>query len=123
MSAPTTINDKDIYRTNSKQMLVTRDPLFVHPTIRQGHYIGRQPHSYLPLAVFVTIINPVLGPIALVFALMSRSSYKDGDLPYATKWSNYAFLAAMITVAASVVIYIAIFFAVAGPSVKGGHVY
>ena len=63
-----TPNQMDIYRTNSKQMLVTRDPLFVHPTIKQGHYIGRQPHSYFPLAVFVTIINPVLGPIALVFA-------------------------------------------------------
>ena len=56
-------------------------------------------------------------------AVMSRNSYKDGDLLYATKWSNYAFLAGMITIAASVVIYIAIFFATAGPSVRGGHTY
>ncbi|GFN87283.1 hypothetical protein PoB_001378900 [Plakobranchus ocellatus] len=121
MSTMTTPNQMDIYRTSSKQLLVTRDPLFVHPTVKQGHYVGRQPHTYFPLALFVTIINPVLGPVALVFAYMSNRSYKDGDLIYATKWSNYAFLAAMITVVASVVIYIAIGFAVAGPGVRGGH--
>ncbi|GFR81691.1 hypothetical protein ElyMa_000609900 [Elysia marginata] len=123
MANSTTVNQMDIYRTNSKQMLVTRDPIFVHPTIRQGHYIGRQPHTYFPLAVFVTILNPALGPIAIVFALMSRNSYRDGDLLYATKWSNYAFLAGMITIAASVIIYVTIFFAVAGPGLRGGHTY
>ncbi|KAK3787587.1 hypothetical protein RRG08_025917 [Elysia crispata] len=88
-----THNELDIFRTNSKELLVIRDPLFVHPSIKDGHYVGREPHSYFPLAVFVTVINPALGPIALIFALMSKKSYKDGDLLYAVKWSNYAFLA------------------------------
>ena len=63
-----THNELDIFRTNSKELLVIRDPLFVHPSIKDGHYVGREPHSYFPLAVFVTVINPALGPIALIFA-------------------------------------------------------
>ncbi|KAH9518841.1 hypothetical protein Btru_006380 [Bulinus truncatus] len=122
-SKMTTPVEDDVYRTNSKQILVSRDPIYVHPEIIRGQYIGREPHTYLPFAIMVTIINPILGPIAILFSFMSRRSYKDGDLNYAYKWSNYAFLSGMITIIASTLLYIAIGFALSGPSLRGGHSY
>lgn len=44
------------------------DPVFVNRTVINGHYIGRKPHNYLPLAIVATILNPLIGPIAIVFA-------------------------------------------------------
>ena len=64
----TTPTQPDLYQTSGKQVLVTRDPVFTHPAIHQGHYIGQQPHSYLPLALIVTILNPLIGPFAIVYA-------------------------------------------------------
>ncbi|XP_059172106.1 uncharacterized protein LOC131953089 isoform X1 [Physella acuta] len=122
-TAMTTPVENDVYRTTSKQILVSRDPIYVHPEIIRGQYIGREPHTYLPFAIMVTIINPILGPIAILFAFMSKRSYRDGDLNYAYKWSNYAFLAGMITIVASSVFYIAIGFALSGPGLRGGHSY
>lgn len=54
--------------TWSKEILVTKDPVFVNRTVINGHYIGRKPHNYLPLAIVATILNPLIGPIAIVFA-------------------------------------------------------
>jgi len=119
----TSPNERDVYSTNSKQILVTRDPVYTHPTIRQGHYIGRKPHNYLYFAIFVTFINPILGPIAILFALKSDSAYKEGDVNYALKWSNYAFLFGMISIVMSVIIGVALAFALTGPGLSGRHSY
>ncbi|KAK6192634.1 hypothetical protein SNE40_004075 [Patella caerulea] len=113
----------DLYRTPSKQILVTRDPVYSHPAIFQGQYIGPQPHSYLPLAICVTILNPLIGFVALIFSYMSIRSYKRGDVKYAYKWSNHAFLMGMITIVLSLVLYIAIGFALSPIGVRGGHSY
>jgi len=123
MQGATTPNEKDVYTTNSKQILVTRDPVYVHPTIRQGHYIGPKPHNYLPFAIFVTILNPVLGPIAILFAKKSDSAYEAGDVNYSNKWSNYAFLTGMIGIVVSVIFGIAITFALTGPGLGGRQSY
>ena len=64
----TSPNQPDVYDTNTKQILVTRDPVFCHPAIRNGVIVGRQPHTYFPLAIVMTIVNPLLGPVALLFA-------------------------------------------------------
>lgn len=61
----------DYYESSSKwskEILVTKDPVFVNRTVINGHYIGRKPHNYLPLAIIATILNPLIGPIAIVFA-------------------------------------------------------
>lgn len=52
----------------SKEILVTKDPVFVNRTVINGHYIGRKPHNYIPLAIIASILNPLIGPIAIVFA-------------------------------------------------------
>ncbi|KAK7099315.1 uncharacterized protein [Littorina saxatilis] len=119
----TTPHQPDVYDTNSKQILVTRDPVFHHPAIQNGIIVGRQPHTYLPLAIAMTVINPLLGPVALVFAIMSGRAFRQGDLKFAEKWSQYAFLTCMITIVASVVIYIAIGFSLSTISIRGGHSY
>ncbi|KAK7491478.1 hypothetical protein BaRGS_00017307 [Batillaria attramentaria] len=119
----TTANTGDVYNTNSKQILVTRDPVFVHPAIQNGVIVGFQPHAYFPLAVFCTIINPLLGPIALMFAIMSDRAFKQGDLRFADKWSQYAFFTCMVTIVASIVMYIAIGFSLSTIGVRGGHSY
>lgn len=54
---------------------------------------------------------------------MSSKAFHDGDINYAVKWSNYAFLTGMIVIVASCVMYIAIAFAVSGPELRGGHSY
>ncbi|XP_041366772.1 uncharacterized protein LOC121381514 isoform X2 [Gigantopelta aegis] len=113
----------DVYRTPSKQVLVTRDPVFTQPTIYQGHYIGIKPPNYLWLSILVTIINPLFGPIALLFTYMSNRAYSNGDLKYSEKWSHYALLMSMITIVVSLVMYIAIGFALSPLSTKGGYAF
>ncbi|CAG5128266.1 unnamed protein product [Candidula unifasciata] len=120
----TTPFEGDVYKTGSKQILVTRDPIYVHPAVtKQGNYIGRQPHDYLPLAICVTVLNPLLGPIAILFAFKSSKSFTDGDIIYATKWSNYAFLTSMLVIVTSCLAYVALAFALSGPELRGGHSY
>ncbi|BFZ15957.1 hypothetical protein BsWGS_18996 [Bradybaena similaris] len=114
----------DIYKTDSKQILVTRDPVYVRPAITKDViYLGRKPHDYLPLAICVTVLNPLLGPIAIWFAFKSSKSYYEGDVIYATKWSNYAFLMGMLIIITSCLMYIALAFALSGPELRGGHSY
>lgn len=54
---------------------------------------------------------------------MSDRAFKQGDIKFAEKWSQYAFLTCMITVVASLVIYIALGFALSGLGLRGGHSY
>ena len=66
-------NQTHVYETNSKQILVTRDPVYNHPAVHIGRngeviIVGQQPPTYLPLAVVLVIFNPILGPIALMFS-------------------------------------------------------
>ena len=51
-----------------KAILVTRDPVFVNKNIINGRYIGVRPNTYLPLAIVVTVLNPLLGPVGILFA-------------------------------------------------------
>jgi hypothetical protein len=67
VSAYTSPSD-DVYDTSGKQVIVTRDPVFHHPAIKKGVIIARQPPDYLVLSIVMTVINPLLGPIALVFS-------------------------------------------------------
>jgi hypothetical protein len=43
------------YNMGDKAILVTRDPVFVNKNVINGRYIGVRPHTYLPLAIAVTI--------------------------------------------------------------------
>ena len=52
----------------NKEILITRDPVFVNKAVIDGRYIGRKPHNYLPLAVLVCIINPIMGPLGILFS-------------------------------------------------------
>lgn len=63
-----TTANTDLYRTSSKMILVTRDPVYSHKAIVQGQYIGPKPYNYLTLAILVTIINPILGPVSILFS-------------------------------------------------------
>ncbi|KAL8593821.1 hypothetical protein ACOMHN_064018 [Nucella lapillus] len=119
--AMTTANQPEAFEISTKEILVTLDPVYSHPAIQDGHYVGRQPSTYLPLAILLTVVNPVLGPVALVFAYLSDRAFKRGDLPYANKWSRYTFLACMIVIIASLVIYVAIGFSLSKIRSSGGH--
>lgn len=120
-----TPNDSHYYYSDSsswtKDFLVTRDPVFVNKAVVNGEYIGRQPHTYIYLAIAVTVLNPFLGPFAIMFSVMSSRSYDDGDIKSANKWANYAFMMAMMTIGISVIVYIAIGFSLSGLGTKGGH--
>ncbi|XP_076471370.1 uncharacterized protein LOC143301166 [Babylonia areolata] len=119
----TTANKPEVYEIKMNDILVTKDPVYSHPAIQNGAYVGRQPNTYLPLAILLTIVNPVLGPIALVFSYLSNRAFKRGDLPYADKWSRYTFLSCMIIIVASLIIYIAIGFSLSKLDSHGGHSY
>jgi hypothetical protein len=54
---------------------------------------------------------------------MSRRALNEGDLKFADKWGQYAFLMCMITIVASIVLYIAIGFALTSLGIRGGHSY
>jgi hypothetical protein len=56
------------YNMGDKAILVTRDPVFVNKNVINGRYIGVRPHTYLPLAIAVTVLNPLLGPVGILFA-------------------------------------------------------
>ncbi|KAK3591847.1 hypothetical protein CHS0354_005043 [Potamilus streckersoni] len=122
MTTPT-INPDFLYPVTSKQVLVTRDPVFVRQGVINGHYIGRMPNNYLIVALIMCVINPVLGPIGLIFSIMSERSYRNGDLKYAEKWAMYSFSCSMMTFIASVIIYIAIGFTLSPYRFKGSSSY
>ncbi|XP_060070033.1 uncharacterized protein LOC132550052 [Ylistrum balloti] len=118
-------NDSQYYYSDNstwtKDFLVTRDPVFVNKAVVNGEYIGRQPHTYIYLAIAVTVLNPLLGPFAIMFAVMSSRSYDDGDVKTALKWANYAFMLSMMTIGISIIVYIAIGFSLSPLGTKGGH--
>jgi hypothetical protein len=59
----------DVYTlSTSKQVLVSKDPLYVRKDVVNGHYIGRQPENYMLIAILLCVLNPLCGPIALIFA-------------------------------------------------------
>ena len=58
-----------------------------------------------------------------VLPVLSNRAFKEGDLKFAEKWSQYAFLTCMITVVVSIVIYIAIGFSLSPIGLRGGHSY
>ncbi|OWF43307.1 uncharacterized protein LOC110459944 [Mizuhopecten yessoensis] len=120
-----TPNDSEYYYSDNskwtKDILVTRDPVFVNKAVVNGEYIGRKPHTYIYLAIAVTVLNPLLGPFAIMFAVMSTRSYDDGDIKSAVKWANYSFMLGMMTIGISVILYIAIGFSLSGLGTKGGH--
>ena len=60
----------DVYFATPKQVLVTKDPVFVRKDVVNGHYIGQKPPNYMLLAIIMCVINPVCGPVALIFASM-----------------------------------------------------
>ena len=51
---------EDVYDTSGKQVIVTRDPVYNHPAIKQGVIVGIQPPTYMVLSILMTIINPLL---------------------------------------------------------------
>jgi len=67
---PTTpAQPSDLYSiTTSKDVLVTKDTIFVRKDIVNGRFIGRKPDNYMLLAMFLTVFNPLFGPVALFFA-------------------------------------------------------
>ncbi|CAI9730788.1 233 isoform X2 [Octopus vulgaris] len=117
-----TTENSDLYRTNSKMILVTRDPVYTNKTIVQGHYIGPKPHNYLPLAIFVTIINPLLGPISIMLSVMSNRAYAQGDTKYALKWSLNSFFWSVISIVVAIVVYLAIGFSLSNIRTRGGYI-
>lgn len=126
MSLPPTFSPtkSDIYSlSTSKQVLVTQDPVFVRRDILNGCYIGRKPQDYMLLSLLITVLNPICGPAALVFSILSDRAYKRGDVRYAQKWGDYAFTACIMTFIFSVILYIAIGFTLSPIGVRGGHLY
>ena len=71
MAAPAgfTATKSDVYSlSTSKQVLVTRDPVFTRKDVLNGRYIGRKPENHMLIALLLCVINPICGPVALVFA-------------------------------------------------------
>ena len=59
----------DIYTvTTPKEILITKDPVFARKDVINGRYIGKKPYNYMLLALAMVILNPLVGPIALVFS-------------------------------------------------------
>lgn len=112
-----------VFMCTPKDVLVTKDPIFVRKDILNGRYIGRQPPNYLLVSLIICILNPIAGPLALIFSIMSDRAYTAGDVKYAEKWGSYAFTTCIMVFIFSVILYIAIGFALSPIGTKGGHVY
>ena len=56
------------FMSTPKEVLVSKDPVFVRKDVLNGRYIGRKPPNYMLLALLVCILNPIVGPIALIFS-------------------------------------------------------
>ncbi|KAL4225207.1 hypothetical protein ACF0H5_015898 [Mactra antiquata] len=112
----------DIYTvTTSKQVLVTKDPVFVRKDVVNGHYIGRQPDTYIVISLILCVLNPLCGAVPLIFSILSERAYKNADIRYAHKWSSYAMTANMCVFIGTVILYIAIGFALSPIGIQGGH--
>ncbi|XP_060597045.1 uncharacterized protein LOC132750969 [Ruditapes philippinarum] len=112
----------DVYTlSTSKQVLVSKDPLYVRKDVVNGHYIGRQPENYMLIAILLCVLNPLCGPIALIFAVMSERAYRRADIRYAQKWASYSITSCMCIFIFTVILYIAIGFAVSPIGINGGH--
>lgn len=72
----TTPTQPDVYSiSTSKQVLVTKDPVFVRKDVLNGRYIGRKPENYMLIAMVLCVLNPLFGPVALFFASMLFITY------------------------------------------------
>ncbi|KAH3830411.1 uncharacterized protein LOC127877577 [Dreissena polymorpha] len=112
----------DVYSlSTSKQVLVTKDPVFVRKDIINGHYIGKKPGNYFVVCLILSIINPVFGPISLIFSVMSDRAYNRGDLRYAEKWAQYTMTACMFIFIFTVILYIAIGFSLSTIGMNEGY--
>ncbi|KAK3102835.1 hypothetical protein FSP39_014305 [Pinctada imbricata] len=105
----------------NKEILITTDPVFVNKAVINGRYIGRKPHNYLPLAILVCIINPIMGPLGILFSVMSNRSYADGDIKYSQKWASYSFMSSMITIGVTIFLAIIVGFSLSPLGIRGGH--
>ncbi|KAL8568142.1 hypothetical protein ACOMHN_027665 [Nucella lapillus] len=119
----TTPHQPDVYNTNAKQILVTRDPVFRHSSIQDGVFVARQPPTHFLLAIIVTAFNPILGPVALIFSYLSQRAFLNADIKFAEKWSQYSFLMCMVTVVFSLILYLTLTFALSNMGYRGGHSY
>lgn len=61
--------------STSKQVLVTKDPIFVRKDVVNGRYIGRKPDNYMLVAMILCVFNPLFGPVALFFASKLKKEY------------------------------------------------
>ena len=52
---------------------------------------------------------------------MSTRSYYDGDMKYAEKWADHAFMVAMATLGITLILGVAIGFTLSNLGLKGGH--
>ena len=68
MSKSYTANTTNVFMTTTKDVLVTKDPVFIRKDVLNGRYIGRKPPNYMILSLIICILNPVVGPIALIFS-------------------------------------------------------
>ena len=100
--------------TKSEQVLMTEYPVHTNPTIRDGHYLGPKPNSYFPLAIISTILNPLLGPVAIFYARKSDTAYNDRDIENAKKWAKYAFRIALSAIVFSIVLAAVLIIALIG---------
>lgn len=63
----------------------------------------------------------VLTDFSMSFAVMSTRSYYDGDMKYAEKWADHAFMIAMATLGITIILAVAIGFTLSNVGTKGGH--
>lgn len=52
---------------------------------------------------------------------MSDRAYSAGDIRYAEKWGQYSMTACMLVFISSVILYVAVVFALSPIGVNGGH--
>ncbi|XP_052802895.1 uncharacterized protein LOC128233058 [Mya arenaria] len=118
----TATKPQDVYTlATSKQVLVSKDPVFVRKDVINGAYIGQKPESYKIVCIFLMILNPVFGPIPFIFSVLSDRAYDRGDLRYAEKWAQYTLSACMFIFIFTVILYIAIGFSLSPLGINGGH--
>lgn len=71
------------------------------------------------ISVFVVVVYSQL--FCYSFAVMSTRSYYDGDMKYAEKWADHAFMIAMATLGITIILAVAIGFTLSNVGTKGGH--
>lgn len=71
------------------------------------------------ISVFVVVVTS--NSFVMYFAVMSTRSYYDGDMKYAEKWADHAFMIAMATLGITIILAVAIGFTLSNVGTKGGH--